>query len=807
MTKRIIHNLQEFTQELIDFISNGTGSAIRESKTGNDRKEDKKQPSLLDVMKDSKKEYGVEEYNLLVRLFYSVSRKMGDEFLDAINKLETDNDPIFRLQIIRGLLMKLHWDSTSSGTTLLTKLIQAVCERNGYEVETPKYLYDHIVSPLRDMLINTINAIESDHMSELEKSKARQQELDALLEQKRKELINVVLFENKERAGDFAKKKVNADKKVFCLDRPDHVKLNWHVHWKETSGERDMKALNQELSLLSEKIEIPRPAEHKDDKSARKKPPHNKIPPMFRNTRILINPQQIGHQKFFFTFVFSSKDNVRTIDWHDQQGKKHNVDPENYPELFSLLVKQVVNPKSVWGLTWYDMKGNGEVLHLNKELEALLAKQDSLASIDFSRELKIKTQCEKMLADYLDKLQVLINPDEEALKMASSTFVVYTSSDIKRIDWYDSLGKKHPVNLSHSPELAQWLEDNADQAKQDLSLLKTLLRYVSLHKEIDEKKQTSVQQVLQKKMGITLILADDVDKIPRYKRIPGTYILSREPGEPVGSWVLYCRQKGGVNETVRLADWGDFNDILASLGDSLPEKIDAKTREKLRATILSEQQASLQRQTNCIAIEQFDPEQASQYKAASFVVTQKDYEWQIYYIDTLHKAIPVDLQACAEAHHVIENLPETIADLLPDHFLELGAALKEYVPSSRIDINKYRDLERCFATRSQKPLPGKLNSDTEKMNIISTLEGFFAERAVKGKPDVSSQTTDAEKEVDEEKMVPLSGKLDLRNYAIATLFGHKPKQASAKKSVELADTDDNDAITENGQPLPANNHL
>ena len=51
---------------------------------------------------------------------------------------------------------------------------------------------------------------------------------------------------------------------------------------------------------------------------------------------------------------------------------------------------------------------------------------------------------------------------------------------------------------------------------------------------------------LQKEHGVTLIAANDLSKIPKYRLIAGTYFLVREPMTRTGNmWYLYHRQKRG----------------------------------------------------------------------------------------------------------------------------------------------------------------------------------------------------------------------------------------------------------------------
>lgn len=71
-----------------------------------------------------------------------------------------------------------------------------------------------------------------------------------------------------------------------------------------------------------------------------------------------------------------------------------------------------------------------------------------------------------------------------------------------------------------------------------------------------------VAKKLQEMYGIALLFADSFEQIPRFKRIPGTFLLTKESGE----WVLHQRQKAGHSERIDTNDqqWQALHELLAT---------------------------------------------------------------------------------------------------------------------------------------------------------------------------------------------------------------------------------------------------
>ncbi|MDI9817726.1 MULTISPECIES: hypothetical protein [unclassified Legionella] len=247
-----------------------------------------------------------------------------------------------------------------------------------------------------------------------------------------------------------------------------------------------------------------------------------------------------------------------------------------------------------WELAWYDLTGKPVSLLIEGELKGLLAKIELplLAEGNAVRQLlKIKAECGRLVEELLHKTQVLINPESSAVKNLISTYVVLQNDALIEISWYDSLGRSNPVKLGNYPEFQAWVNQLPDWSSDNILRLKTYLRHVNTRHEVDENKQINVRDLLQKQHGIALIATDECEKIPPYKLIPGTYILTREP-DVTGEWILYQRQKGGINLKINTDSWELFHQVLAENDNQSAGALMMNIRDQLREQITAEIKAT-----------------------------------------------------------------------------------------------------------------------------------------------------------------------------------------------------------------------
>ncbi|MBA4696347.1 MAG: hypothetical protein H2069_03015 [Legionella sp.] len=138
VTKKIIHNLEKFTKELINLIASESPQ---------------EQEKLLTVFRAAKFSYTKPSRYLLLSWLHYYTRKREKMFDRTIAAIESFPSPVVRLQEFQKFVSLGNWELTSANTRLLMQLINSV---DGYISEEPKYLHRTIIPPLRELLLQSI---------------------------------------------------------------------------------------------------------------------------------------------------------------------------------------------------------------------------------------------------------------------------------------------------------------------------------------------------------------------------------------------------------------------------------------------------------------------------------------------------------------------------------------------------------------------------------------------------------------------------------------------------------------------------
>ncbi|STX41570.1 Uncharacterised protein [Legionella donaldsonii] len=369
-------------------------------------------------------------------------------------------------------------------------------------------------------------------------------------------------------------------------------------------------------------------------------------------------------------------------------------------QVFSLIRLSPEAESSDWQLTWYDSTGKANRLEIYGELKQLLQEIKVLPEENSSRQFKIKSACTKLVDELLAKTQVLVNPAPELLKDLTSTYVLSTKP--MQIVWYDSLGNHQPLNLHKYPQLEAWLGPKTEFTEKDLPRLKMYLRHIVVRREVDEDKQSNVFELLRKKHGETLIATNSIAAVPPYKLTAGTYLLIREPDAKTGAWVLYQRQKGGINQRINTDNWEAFHEILAQNKDFSAAELSLVEKNKLRECIKKADKILVKSKSLCVAVNHFSADNPGTYDPGTFIVTKQKEQWQLFYIDMLQKAIEVDLTQCSQVKPLFaqwSGLPEVLGTV---QLGELSKLLADFKPAARLKGVDVSELERCLAAGKQK---------------------------------------------------------------------------------------------------------
>lgn len=485
------------------------------------------------------------------------------DFNLAAAELEAFPDVINRLQVLANFVSTGGWKINSANTILFFELIHA----SGYKRahwETDIYLHAQVIMDLKESLCELIVQCVLDYDAGVKAADLKQQQLKEMRAIKPQNLVNILLCDTHELARESVL--ANPEKNTFCLVRgPVEVDKPaiWHVFWYDLHCRANFLPLGNELRSLLASLKL------------------DKLP----------NPNVDSYDqiKVGCSELIKDLDNFYLFDNAETAGKFSR----GYPGKHSLCLSKVSSATDSnvfkWQFTWYDMQGKPNHLSIDEELAKTLhaLQDDQLPASDTAVHYLIKQQCARVVKELVSKVQVLVNPGKETLKGLAGTYVLTWLLPDLKLQWYDKLGICQDITLSKYPALHVWLKSQLALTPEFHSQLRNYLMHLNVRREVDDKKQVNVLEFLQKKHGITLIAANDLLKIPAYKLVAGVYVLMREPLNNTGEWVLYLRQKGGVNERINIDNWESFHHILQEKKDVMPDDLNLATRNLLRDAIIS----------------------------------------------------------------------------------------------------------------------------------------------------------------------------------------------------------------------------
>lgn len=310
--------------------------------------------------------------------------------------------------------------------------------------------------------------------------------------------------------------------------------------------------------------------------------------------------------------------------------------------------------KTSWYMGWYDSTGKKELLLANKELQFLLGKPSSIH--DDKIRAKIKAQCRVLLEEFLGKINLLVNPTPKDLDGLASAFTV----DEKKggMAWYDSLGMMHAIDLKPYPLVRDCLKRKDLKDKSNELFFKSLLLRVSTRHAVDNEKQKSLLQLMQKRFSCELLLTNALPRLPAQRL--GAYILTREKS----LWVLYQWQDGAAR-AVNTDAWEEYHKVLDGLGNIEPEAMQAEDREKIRGLI-----TKLSRIPAAVRTEE-PVKPVSKINIAEFGALEKCLGGHLAKVE--HKAkeeLQVDKQAMAEKKKKLVSKYSAVATLFGAQVIE-----------------------------------------------------------------------------------------------------------------------------------------
>lgn len=201
-----------------------------------------------------------------------------------------------------------------------------------------------------------------------------------------------------------------------------------------------------------------------------------------------------------------------------------------------------------------------ETFFLEKHINTFNAEINESSELD-----KSKIHCINLAKETVESMKIVVEPSTEELKKALSSYVLVQEEEQPVLFWYDSLGKKEPVDLKQYPDILDcarkhfdFLEQESEESEQTQNLfrLKTLLRHLRMRRGMNSAAQDRIYETWQKKVGITLFATEDLETIPPMRRLEGIYVLTREKNEQTEqpSWCLLQR-KNRAYHPVAISEW------------------------------------------------------------------------------------------------------------------------------------------------------------------------------------------------------------------------------------------------------------
>jgi hypothetical protein len=717
--------------------------------------------SLIEVFKQADTRYNNSDsyWSLISWLFRRRS------FGKTINDLKSFPDPILRLQAFYLFTSEQGgtWHIGSANTALYIAAIRAIPDyENDRQSLSDEFIHEVLIPHLRPLVNLEIIARIEKRAEFLRKKEEERRQVEEDCRVFLNQAAEIELFDNAELARKEAVD--NPTKQVFHLSartlsakelqlkqkrtkaKVDENELVWQFTWYDSTGNPNLLEMTSGLeSLLTSFNLIKRPEESGDSEIKLKLTEFSRLEKEYEErTSVVLEPSAEELEDLKSSYAITKKDRQYQLTWYDNQG---NPVPLVLSHHYLLA-------------TWLATK---EALTIEDLPILKIYLQPQFAN----PELSIKMCCSQLAEEHLARTKVLIDPRSD-LSFLSLTYVLTQDEGQYQLTWFDSFCNPNPVNLENHEALSKWLKTKTAVSHEDMSQLRTYLQHVKMRNEVDQSVQKGLGRKILEKKGVTLICTDNLEGIPPYKLSAGIYILTRSPDPKTGEWILYQRQKGGENirvnisaaktddsaeaESVKTNDWEDFHKFLAekeapfsaaqlSLGDQ------AELKKKIMAIIPMPKETNL-----CTAVEVFNEKKAHKFTACTFVVTKKDSEWQLIYIDILQRAIPVpvsneNLPAVNALFNKWKGDPQSLAN---EQLKELSGHLIGYKPMSQIKMSKFSLVAKCIASQA---------------SILHSQEGTSTQE----------ETT--------RQSIPEPGRINLSNFAkITELWGQRPVYKPVEKT-------------------------
>lgn len=714
MTKAVMQDPVEFTKTLVTIIAGNNAKAY---------------PRMVDVLKQAKDEYDRPKKNTFTGYLYSWTRQPSEE-LDALIKFFEKPKPAHqRLEKLLDFFGTGNWGETSANREIFHYLVLEGLVDNDkmpiYDVEPPKH-YDYpshyLIKSVVPEIIKNLMEIVPQEIQSLKKEVPKQiqkelgEEIAARGIRKREKEAHEERLKEREREREALQAKVEARKKA---EADAQAFLN--------------KQIADSVALFSD---------------AEKAKQYAKENPKVKAIHVSITP------------VETKSAPVAPIP--EATGAKTKVNK------FFGGVKLAAKPQAHWKLTWHDFTGgeNSLVLESYEQLSLPLV----MPANDSDELLKIKKLCSDQVKKFLFKTKLLTDFKEEELADKTSIYVLRQIEGKFSLFWYDSFSRPVPVDLSldKHKSLARWLkeQESLPENQKGLALMKrpvlqTFLQHIRVAYAADKTKLAMVEAVLQKGSAALALLntANQFSSADAINYPAKSFVLTQENKV----WKLFYitdtneaieqnlkalpkakglflqwnsrriddKRDNATPETMDQVERHQFAQLLANFTPNEPQVLNP---EELSATL-----ALLNK------VNQFSASNAIDYPAKSFVLTQDNQVWKLFYISEVNEAIEQSIK---------KVLPDAIK-LFSEWALKRSAQQRPIATPETLDKTEvYQLAQRLFSFKPSMAKPLQLKNFSDVSDYFQARSDKLAEEP-KVKVFKTPKVTDSELAQEQPKKINL----------------------------------------------------
>lgn len=429
------------------------------------------------------KQYNAEGYHWVLSsiLTYYHGRKI--EAKNTERDIVSYPDVLTRFQTLAKIFLKPNggWESTSYNSLLLIHFMRAI-DQVADDSNDPMYF--GIIVKIKDLFKQQLQARLHDLSFSQSQAEEVAQNVKAVSEKaKRQAIDSSKLFYNKMDASQYAIEQ--PEKVVFYLAQKDQ---SWQLKWYDLYGSPVKLDVSEELEGLLSSAD--------QDESQIKLECLKLRDLLIEERKVLINPAAPDLSGLKSSFVLKGEPQDYSLDWYDTNGHYREIHLKNYIQLSQFLEQhsdfETMNVDALERhLRRVSVNEKENIFETIQALDKFFSRKSSN-----EQEVTIGPRC-------------LVNPAASDLANLESVFVLNTTSDEIKLQWYGAFGIQGPdIELGAYPELNRWIHAQENIQADNEELIR-LLSQVDTTKKID---RSALKAMLAEKITSRLSVNLDVSQ-------------------------------------------------------------------------------------------------------------------------------------------------------------------------------------------------------------------------------------------------------------------------------------------------------